>query len=355
MEAVQKDHWYLMVLLIFLPFLKVAVQQREAAVAVLLEEGMVLECLCPWDGNLSMVSWTKGPDKSPLAVFHPDYGVVLSHHYRDRIEFLRNTPMDGSIAMRNITHQDIGLYHCSVHTFPQGSWTRTIRVEDSDEAPEEEPDDEDPKTPRPEVIEADTEVVAVRNDNLTISCNHEHNGTVYQVVVEKLARGRPWDIMGLCRVVDGSMVGEDYTQGVRINCADSLGVSLQLTEVVEEDGGLYRCRFNTDAGVQTTTVLVTVGSTGEFSLYVYMMFVYTGVGVAGMVLLVVILVLALNHRKRNRRKEYRVKLHPSQRQPNYYENIPVRMGKRPKQMRDCPVYANIRSKRVHKTKRVSAL
>lgn len=92
---------------------------------------MVLECLCPWDGNLSMVSWTKVPEKSPAAVFHPEFGMSFSHHYRERIEFLRTTPMDGSIAMTNITHQDVGLYHCSVQTFPHGSWTRDILVEDS--------------------------------------------------------------------------------------------------------------------------------------------------------------------------------------------------------------------------------
>ncbi|XP_071769046.2 CD226 antigen [Centroberyx gerrardi] len=354
MEAVQKDHWYFMVLLIFLPFLKVAVQQRQAAVPVRLEEGMVLDCLCPWDGNLSMVSWTKIPDKSPLAVFHPEYGVAFSHHYRERIEFLRTTPMDGSITLRNVTHQDIGLYHCSVQTFPQGSWTRDIRVEDSDEAPGEE----DPETPAPEeVIEADAEVVAERSDNLTISCNHEHNGTVYQVTVEKMARGQAWGIMGLCRVVDGGLVGEDYTERGKVSCADSLDVSLQLTDVVEEDGGFYRCRFTTDAGVQTTTVLLTVPSPGEFSLSVYMMYIYTGAGAAGLALLIVILIVAVRHRKRNRREEYRVKLHPSQRQPNYYENIPMRgrMGRRPKKKSDCPVYANLHIVRSHKTKRVSAL
>lgn len=91
---------------------------------------MVLKCLCPWNGNFSMVSWTKPPNKDPIAVFHSEFGVVFSHHYRERIEFLRTTVMDGSISMRNVTHQDIGIYHCSVQTFPQGSWLRKIQVED---------------------------------------------------------------------------------------------------------------------------------------------------------------------------------------------------------------------------------
>ncbi|KAM6977650.1 CD226 antigen [Aplochiton taeniatus] len=264
MEAVQKDHWYFLVLLSLLPSLKVAVLQRDVSTTVRLEEGMVLKCLCPWDGNLSMVSWTKIPETSPVAVFHPDFGVAFSYHYRERIEFLRTTPMDGSISIRNITHRDEGVYRCSVQTFPQGSWSMDILVQDSAE-PDFLPTTEVP----PEVMEADTELVAEKSDNLTLHCHHEHNGTVYQVSMEKLAHGRAGSgggraiILGTCRVVDGGLVAEEHTQRGRVNCSDTLDVSLQLVDVVEEDSGLYRCRFSTDAGVQTTTVLLTVPSPGE--------------------------------------------------------------------------------------------
>lgn len=77
-----------------------------------------------------MVSWIKTPNKDPVAVFHPDFGVSFPRRYRERVEFLRTTPLDGSISMRNVTHEDIGTYHCSVQTFPRGPWTRTIQVED---------------------------------------------------------------------------------------------------------------------------------------------------------------------------------------------------------------------------------
>lgn len=91
---------------------------------------MVLDCLCPWDGNLSMVSWTKDKENDSVAVYHPQFGKAFSRRYRERIEFLRTTPMDGSISIRNVTHEDIGTYHCSVQTFPQGPWTRRFQVED---------------------------------------------------------------------------------------------------------------------------------------------------------------------------------------------------------------------------------
>uniref|UniRef100_A0A3B4UEU1 CD226 molecule n=1 Tax=Seriola dumerili TaxID=41447 RepID=A0A3B4UEU1_SERDU len=340
MEAVQKDHWYFVVL-IFLPFLKVAVQQKEA-VTVRLEEGMVLDCLCPWDGNLSMVSWTKVPDKYPIAVFHPEYGVAFSHHYRRRVEFLRTTPMDGSISMMNVTHQDIGLYHCSVQTFPQGPWTRNVQVEDLGKAADRQYITEAPSPLTPEVTVADIELEAEQNSNLTIGCNHKHNGTIHQVILERMPHSQPWGIIGVCKKVEMGLVSEDYSDRGTVSCADSLDVSLHLTGVVLDDGGFYRCTFSTDVGVQTTTVLLSVAIPGT----------KTDITTSSADWLL----LPHNHRrKKNRREEYRVKLHPSQRQvsPNLYENIPMcpRITKKSRQIRTCPVYANLQTVQSHKTRR----
>ncbi|XP_068160596.1 CD226 antigen isoform X2 [Antennarius striatus] len=338
MEAAQKDHWYLVVL-ICLPFLKVAVQQN-GVVTVRLEEGMVLECLCPWDGNLSMVSWTKVPQKDPVAVFHPEYGMAFSHHYRERIEFLRTTHMDGSISMRNVTHQDIGLYLCSVQTFPQGPWTRNIQVEDLDEPPEEEDSAESPTS---EVIQTDTELVSEQNNNLTITCKHEHRGTVYQVILERMLHGQPWVIIGVCKKVEGGLVGEDYSDRGRVDCTDNLDVSLHLTGVMQEDGGFYRCTFSTDSGVQTTTVMLTVPPPGGFSLSVYTMCIYIGTGAAGLILLIVFVILAVRH------SHHRKRLHSSHRQPNLYENVFVSPKMTSRQTKHCPVYANLQTVRSYKT------
>nr|XP_020455629.1 CD226 antigen isoform X3 [Monopterus albus] len=347
MEAVQKDHWYFVVLL-FLPFIKVAVQKNEVA-TVRLEEGMVLDCLCPWDGSLSLVSWTKAPDKNPIAILHPELGVNFSHRYRERIEFLRTTLMDGSISIRNVTHQDIGLYHCSVQTFPQGPWTKDIQVEDLDDPPE---DDNSTEPPSPEVIVANTELIAEENSNLTIICNHQHNGSVSQALMKKMPQGQGWNTIGVCKKEGGNPVSENYSDRGRVVCADSLDVSLQLTAVMQEDGGYYRCIFTTDVGEQTTTVLLTVLISGGFSLPVYMMYIYIGAGAAGLVLLIVMIILAVRQRKKNRREEYRVKLNPHQRQPNFYENIPVcpRITKKSRQIKNVPVYANLQTVRSHKTR-----
>lgn len=100
---------------------------------VILQEGMILDCLCPWTGQLTMVSWTKKSLKQPLAVYHPQYGTNFASSYDGRVEFLKTTAMDGSISIRNVTESDIGHYHCSLQTYPQGSWTKDTFVEKTGE------------------------------------------------------------------------------------------------------------------------------------------------------------------------------------------------------------------------------
>ncbi|KAG7253654.1 hypothetical protein CRUP_034737, partial [Coryphaenoides rupestris] len=81
---------YLAVLFsVSLSLLRVSVQQRGQPITVALEEGMVLECRCPWDGNLSLVSWTKSPNATKVAVLHPVHGESFAWRYQQRVEFPR--------------------------------------------------------------------------------------------------------------------------------------------------------------------------------------------------------------------------------------------------------------------------
>ncbi|XP_010889501.1 CD226 antigen isoform X2 [Esox lucius] len=351
METVQKDHWYFMVLLVFLLILKVSIQQSGSVATVKLGEGMVLGCVCPWDGNLSMVSWTKliRFEKAPVAVYHPEYGVYISPPYQTRIRFLKTTPMDGSVTLRNVSQEDAGLYHCSVQTFPQGSWAIDIRVELDPGTVEEETVEETNihlNETHPEVIKADTELTAERSENLTISCIHQHNGSVYRVTLEKLDRGGTGGgvLMALCQLKDGGLFEVNYTDRGVVNCSRRLDADLQLDGVTEQDGGLYRCRFSTDAGDLTTTVRLTVPRQVTLSLSVNLLYI---TGAAGVLLLLssISLVLVLWKRKK-RIEKYGSKLHPAQRRLcNAYENVPVydRMWKGTNPGREMPVYANIRT------------
>lgn len=93
-----------------------------------LQNGMLLNCTCPWTGKLVMVTWTKGVNSSPLAVYHPDYGVNFNSAYDGRVEFINTSAMDGSIRVTNVTEEDEGVYQCSMQTFPQGSWSKETLV-----------------------------------------------------------------------------------------------------------------------------------------------------------------------------------------------------------------------------------
>lgn len=107
-------------------------------------------------------------------------------------------------------------------------------------------------------IQPDTELVAAENDNLTIKCDHIQNGEVYHVSIEKLgAEDGSSTILATCEMQnDGVELLEHSSRGT-LNCSDAMEVSLHLTSLVEDDGGLYRCNFTTDGGVQSTTVLLT--------------------------------------------------------------------------------------------------
>ncbi|KAG7267021.1 hypothetical protein CRUP_032117 [Coryphaenoides rupestris] len=268
-------------------------------------EGMVLECRCPWDGNLSLVSWTKSPNATKVAVLHPVHGESFAWRYQQRVEFPRATPMDGSMVLRNVTHQDLGLYHCSITTFPRGSWSRDVRVEDQDEPPEDDDDDNNNKgdailIPAPGQ-EAHIHVDAISGEAIVFPCNHDDDDNdddetstktttpVWQkVVAEWYLQGDTWSTVASRTAAEEEEVDEEEED--RISCTQRLSVcTVRLHAVTPKDAGFYRCRFIGDAGEgqrSSRTVRLTVHEPG----------------VAGLVLLLsLVLVLLVCYRKRVRR------------------------------------------------------
>ncbi|XP_063062762.1 CD226 antigen isoform X2 [Engraulis encrasicolus] len=340
MEAVQKDNWYSLALLTFLIFLKASLQDRGETVT--LADGMVLDCMCPWNGNLSMVSWTKVPDKTALAIFHPSYGTTFGDGYDERLMFLRKSTMDGSISFGNVTEQDAGLYRCSMQTFPLGTWTRDVRVIKESHSP---------------YVELDFS----EGENLTIVCPH-HNYSVMHALIKKDEN----ETVGRCTMQAGALVAEDLHEGIQMNCADPiLGVTFDLNNVAESDQGLYQCLLTTEDGVEITNYLLTVRhevwSVWEWAKEIheqYWIYIYAGAaGVALLlIVLIVVLVIVCRRRRRRRREALRVRTHPGKRwrdseMGGFYDRLRrgTRFG------RQEPVYANVRtgpkSKHKPKTKR----
>ncbi|XP_076146958.1 CD226 antigen isoform X2 [Alosa pseudoharengus] len=245
MEAVQRDYWYSLALLTFLIILKASLQ-KSGDETVRLEDGMILECLCPWDGNLSMVSWTKVPGKNPIAVYHPRFGSNLAVGYNDRLAFLNRTSMDGSISIANVTEEDAGLYHCSMQTFPLGTWTRDVQVIKENFLPH-------------------SEVTMMVGGNLTVVCPIYNYTVSEDFISEVLIRKDDQEhIIGRCILQDGTYVLKDQHETIPVNCADPhLGVTFELNNLIIADEGRYRCLMSTEHGVEIFTYQLTVHSQDE--------------------------------------------------------------------------------------------
>lgn len=81
-------------------------------------------------------------------------------------------------------------------------------------------------------------------------------------MVFEMARGRKVQTMAQCqRLANGSLKAISYKHLAHVSCNSVLNASLQLTNVSEEDGGLYRCLFDMEVVGQTT--LLTVSQGGE--------------------------------------------------------------------------------------------
>ncbi|XP_059380500.1 CD226 antigen isoform X1 [Carassius carassius] len=344
MVAVQKDYWYFLVLMMQLCFLKGSFQMKAPESKVTLQEGMVLDCLCPWIGQLIMVTWTKKSLSQPLAVYHPQYGSNYELSYDGRVTFLKSSVMDGSISIMNVTEGDIGQYRCSLQAYPQGSWTKDTFVEKA-------------AITTTFSIQPDTNLVAAENDNLTIMCDLVHSSEVYQVSIEKLdTEVGGSNIIATCQVLEHGVELTEFNSRGLLNCSDAMEVSLHITNIVKEDGGLYRCNFSTNAGVRSTTILLTTLPAQDFRGFHHMLYVYIGGGLVGVALLMILLLTWLNRMKR-KREEYRIKLHPAKRQRNTYDHGCVydRMKKGTRSgAGDKDIYVNyhiVRAHEKHKQKR----
>ncbi|XP_062377820.1 CD226 antigen isoform X2 [Sardina pilchardus] len=245
MEAVQRDYWYSLALLTFLIILKASLQ-KSGDETVRLEDGMILECLCPWDGNLSMVSWTKVPSKNPIAVYHPRFGPNLAPGYNDRVSFLSRTSMDGSISVANVTQEDAGLYQCSMQTFPLGTWTRDVQVIKENFLPH-------------------SEVIMAVGENLTVVCPiYKYSASEDQISEVLIRKDDQEDIIGRCVRQDGVYVLKDQHETIPVYCADpTLGMAFELNNLLVADDGRYRCLMSTEHGVEIFTIQLTVQSQDE--------------------------------------------------------------------------------------------
>uniref|UniRef100_A0A803Y9B7 Immunoglobulin V-set domain-containing protein n=1 Tax=Meleagris gallopavo TaxID=9103 RepID=A0A803Y9B7_MELGA len=66
--------------------------------------------------------------KENIAVLHPIYGIHIEDKYRGRIYFENTSREDQSLSFNKSTLEDVGLYFCSIVTYPDGVSEKIIEV-----------------------------------------------------------------------------------------------------------------------------------------------------------------------------------------------------------------------------------
>ncbi|XP_021122682.1 CD226 antigen isoform X2 [Anas platyrhynchos] len=97
---------------------------------VKLSEKMKLECIYPKKAVIIQTSWMKHnvTYKENIAVLHANYGIHIEDKYKGRIYFENASREDKSLSFIKSTLEDVGLYFCSIATYPDGTWEKVIEV-----------------------------------------------------------------------------------------------------------------------------------------------------------------------------------------------------------------------------------
>nr|XP_033790864.1 CD226 antigen [Geotrypetes seraphini] len=251
---------------------------------------MILECVYPGSAKVTQVSWFKerASQKISVAVANSIYGVYIDERYKERVELanVSSSSSDMSLRFHRTSVADTGYYYCSVHTFPDGIWEKTIKVINSEEF---------------EVtMEPLYHILAELEQNVTFSCQYTLGDKVKQVTWEKIREGQ-MDIMGLCNLSEGKYYGANYKQRLTLHCSNPMNSStVVIQEVSVADEGLYRCYFDGITGNQTFLISLTIHKETRHPLLISLI-----AGGAGLLLILILISVTvyLQKRKRKRKKE----------------------------------------------------
>uniref|UniRef100_A0A8D0FNX5 CD226 molecule n=1 Tax=Strix occidentalis caurina TaxID=311401 RepID=A0A8D0FNX5_STROC len=186
---------------------------------VKLTEKVKLECIYPKKAVIMQTSWMKlnVTHKENIAVLHPIYGVHIEDKYNGRIYFENASREDKSLSFTKSTLEDVGLYFCSIVTYPDGIWEKVIEIIQTDAF---------------EVSAKQTHpVFAKPGRNVALTCPHKTGDSVQQVMWERIKADQV-DTIVLWPLLYSSKV---FLQGELKN---SLGFAVTIVTVFDYNGSL---------------------------------------------------------------------------------------------------------------------
>ncbi|NXN22205.1 CD226 protein, partial [Nycticryphes semicollaris] len=195
---------------------------------VKLTENVKLECIYPKPAMIIQTSWTKFnvTHRENIAVLHPIYGVRIEDKYSGRIYFENASREDKSLSFIKSTLEDVGLYFCSIVTFPDGIWEKVIEIIQSDAV---------------EVAEKENNHIFTKpGGNVTFICPYKIGASVQQVLWERIKTDQV-DTVVLCHSSGKQRFGSDFEERTLVDCSAQANSTITIQNITDDDYALYRC------------------------------------------------------------------------------------------------------------------
>ncbi|NXC40674.1 CD226 protein, partial [Penelope pileata] len=196
---------------------------------VKLSEKMKLECTSPKKSVIIQTSWMKHnvTRKENIAVLHPRYGIHIEDKYKGRIYFENTSVEDQSLFFNKSTLEDVGLYFCSIVTYPDGIWGKVIEIIQQADAFEISETQSNPVFTKP-------------GENVAFTCPHSIGDSVQQVKWERI-KADGTDTIVLCNSSGGRRFGSDFKKRALVDCSGQASSMIVIQNVTASDFARYRC------------------------------------------------------------------------------------------------------------------
>ncbi|NXV75516.1 CD226 protein, partial [Atlantisia rogersi] len=208
---------------------------------VKLSEKVKLECIYPKKAAIIQTTWMKlnVSHKESIAVLHPVYGIHIEDKYNGRIYFENASREDKSLFFIKSTLEDIGLYFCSVVTYPDGIWEKVIEIIQPDKS----------CCLSFLCFSTDAFEVSQKQNNhvfakpggiITFTCPYKTGDSVQQVMWERLKADQV-DTIAVCNSSGKQSFGSDFRGRALVDCFGQASSTLVIQNITGSDFATYRC------------------------------------------------------------------------------------------------------------------
>ncbi|NXC75116.1 CD226 protein, partial [Anhinga anhinga] len=203
---------------------------------VKLTEKVKLECIYPNKATIIQTSWMKlnVTHKENIAILHPIYGIHIEEKYNGRIYFENASREDKSLSFIKSALEDVGLYFCSIVTYPDGVWEKIIEIvfvvffvffsTDAFEISEKQ----------------NNPVFTKPGGNVAFTCPYKIGDSVQQVMWERIKADQV-DTIVLCNSSGKRSFGSDFKERTLAHCSDQANSMIIIQNITASDFATYRC------------------------------------------------------------------------------------------------------------------